>query len=134
MHKCDEGWKAELTVSITGTFEYFLQYGKEHSQRGTSGHWMMEPRIGMPLDQISLLTMVNKWMGKLNGWECLLRNAKESGYNMIHWTPLQTRGTSNSPFSIKDQLDFDPEMFSEGVRDCKREEIWCVKRLNGHTR
>lgn len=36
---------------------------------------------------------------------------------MIHFTPLVTRGVSNSPYSIYDQLEFDPTSFPNGERD-----------------
>lgn len=32
---------------------------------------------------------------------------------MLHWTPLQERGESNSPYSIKDQLRYEPSMFDD---------------------
>lgn len=34
---------------------------------------------------------------------------------MLHFTPLQTRGESGSPYSILDQLKFDPELFFDGA-------------------
>lgn len=33
---------------------------------------------------------------------------------MLHFTPLQERGESGSPYSILDQLRFDPALFYEG--------------------
>ena len=39
---------------------------------------------------------------------------------MLHFTPLQTRGQSGSPYSILDQLKFDPELFGgkgDGVKE-----------------
>ena len=32
---------------------------------------------------------------------------------MIHWTPIQERGESDSPYSIRNQLTYDPSMFDE---------------------
>ena len=39
---------------------------------------------------------------------------------MIHFTPLQHRGSSNSPYSIFDQLAWDPKCFPSGEADIKR--------------
>jgi hypothetical protein len=37
----------------------------------------------------------------------------ESGYNMIHFTPIQELGISNSAYSIRDQLNLSP-VYSPG--------------------
>lgn len=39
---------------------------------------------------------------------------------MIHFTPLNHRGNSNSPYSLRDQLTFDPEIFKNGEEDVKK--------------
>ena len=36
---------------------------------------------------------------------------------MVHFAPLQQRGESNSPYSIYDQMIFDPECFPRGEQD-----------------
>jgi glycogen debranching enzyme len=57
-------------------------------------------------------------MGKYPAdWEKHLKGISERGYNMIHFTPLQHRGSSNSPYSIYDQLAWDPECFPNGEDD-----------------
>lgn len=53
-------------------------------------------------------------------WKKHLRGISERGYNMIHFTPLQQRGSSNSPYSIFDQLSWDPECFPNGEADIKK--------------
>ena len=60
-------------------------------------------------------------MGKYpSGWEKHLRGISDRGYNMIHFTPLQQRGISNSCYSIYDQLAWDPECFPNGEADVKK--------------
>ncbi|CAO1628195.1 unnamed protein product [Parajaminaea phylloscopi] len=60
---------------------------------------------------ITSLSFFAKWAGTLSQWDPHLKVASAAGYNMIHYTPLQVRGTSNSPYSIADQLDFSHDMF-----------------------
>ncbi|PWN29441.1 hypothetical protein BDZ90DRAFT_249104 [Jaminaea rosea] len=62
---------------------------------------------------ITALSFFAKWAGPLSQWAPHLDVASKAGYNMIHYTPLQVRGTSNSPYSIGDQLDFSHEMFDD---------------------
>lgn len=52
-----------------------------------------------------------------NGWEKHLQGIKSREYNMVHFTPLNERGGSNSPYSIRDQLKFDPDCFPHGEDD-----------------
>lgn len=60
---------------------------------------------------LTTLSFFAKWAGPLSKWGPHLKVASQAGYNMIHYTPLQVRGTSNSPYSIADQLDFSHDMF-----------------------
>jgi glycogen debranching enzyme len=57
-------------------------------------------------------------MGKYpTDWKKHLAGISQRGYSMIHFTPLQQRGSSNSPYSIYDQLAWDPECFPNGEDD-----------------
>lgn len=44
-------------------------------------------------------------------WESFYAEVKSLDYNMIHFTPIQQRGLSNSPYSIKDQLKLSDDLF-----------------------
>lgn len=75
----------------------------------------------LPLSALSIISVISKFMGKYpKDWEKHLRGISERGYNMIHFTPLQHRGSSNSPYSIFDQLSWDPECFPNGEADIKK--------------
>lgn len=50
-------------------------------------------------------------------WKQHLSGISERGYNMVHFTPLQHRGASNSPYSIYDQLAWDLSVFPNGEID-----------------
>jgi glycogen debranching enzyme len=51
-------------------------------------------------------------MGTMDHWRDHFAEAKERGYTMLHYTPLQERGDSNSPYSIRDQIKYDPTLFA----------------------
>lgn len=72
----------------------------------------MEPALHRPLDSITCQTNLSKLLGPLTEWKDRLRIAKESGYNMVHLTPVQQLGGSNSAYSIKDQLKLDARYLS----------------------
>jgi glycogen debranching enzyme len=75
----------------------------------------------MPLAALSIFSVISKFMGKYpKDWEKHLRGISERGYNMVHFTPLQHRGQSNSPYSIYDQLSWDPECFPNGEADIEK--------------
>ncbi|PHH81883.1 hypothetical protein CDD82_7639 [Ophiocordyceps australis] len=74
----------------------------------------------LPLPALSIYSLIGKLMGKYpSDWERHLRSIADRGYNMIHFTPLQQRGDSNSPFSLYDQLAWDPQCFPRGEADVR---------------
>ncbi|KAI0033651.1 glycoside hydrolase family 13 protein [Vararia minispora EC-137] len=70
-------------------------------------------QINLPLSAVSMLSIVSKWMGPVSKWPEFFAEARDRGYNVLHWTPLQERGESDSPYSIKDQLRYEPSMFDD---------------------
>lgn len=76
----------------------------------------------LPLDCIQCQTVLAKCLGPLPEWEDRLRVTKESGYNMIHVTPVQTLGISNSSYSIKNHVELNPA-FSTDVRKCSFDDL-----------
>ncbi|OBR04540.1 Glycogen debranching enzyme [Colletotrichum higginsianum IMI 349063] len=74
----------------------------------------------LPLPALSIFSVISKFMGKYpTDWEKHLRGISDRGYNMIHFTPLQVRGASNSPYSLYDQLGWDPDCFPAGEKDVR---------------
>jgi glycogen debranching enzyme len=69
--------------------------------------------INLPLSAVSLLSTISKWMGPVSKWPDFFAEFRDRGYNMLHWTPLQERGESDSPYSIKNQLRYEPSMFDD---------------------
>ncbi|XP_028282971.1 glycogen debranching enzyme isoform X1 [Parambassis ranga] len=108
-----------LELKMAGSYQYYFGYGG--IERSGGGYIVVDPvlRVGtdnhvLPLDCISIQTYLSKCLGHLDDWPDRLRVAKESGYNMIHFTPLQTLGESRSCYSLADQLTFNPEFSPEG--------------------
>jgi glycogen debranching enzyme len=69
--------------------------------------------VNLPLDSLSIFTVVSKWMGPMSEWRQYFAEARDRGYNVLHWTPLQERGCSNSPYSIRDQMRYDTGLFGK---------------------
>ena len=75
----------------------------------------------LPLPALSVFSVISKFMGRYpSDWERHLGGISDRGYNMIHFTPLQIRGVSNSPYSLYDQLGWDPVCFPRGEPDVQQ--------------
>jgi len=75
----------------------------------------------LPLPALSIFSTISKFMGRYpQDWERHLRGISDRGYNMVHFTPLQVRGASNSPYSLYDQLGWDPICFPAGEKDVQK--------------
>lgn len=133
----------DLPISAPGAFCYYVEYDGQDGERivGRKGYFNVDPIISLPartpfnldddvladttsgkvtkkstaipLDGLTILSIIAKWQGKVNEWDKHLAEASRRGYNMIHYTPLHTRGSSGSPYSIADQLSFDPTLLAD---------------------
>lgn len=70
----------------------------------------------LPLDGLVIQSVIAKWMGTIDQWSPHLAVTRDRGYNMLHFTPLQQRGESGSPYSIYDQMAFDDALFADGSK------------------
>uniref|UniRef100_A0A3P9IX22 Glycogen debranching enzyme n=1 Tax=Oryzias latipes TaxID=8090 RepID=A0A3P9IX22_ORYLA len=110
-----------LELQIAGSYQYYFGYAGVERLGG--GYIVVDPvlRVGadnhvLSLDCITIQTYLSKCLGFLDDWPDRLEVAKESGYNMIHFTPLQTLGESRSCYSLADQLTFNPDFSKEGQK------------------
>ncbi|GAA5919360.1 hypothetical protein JCM6882_000241 [Rhodosporidiobolus microsporus] len=72
--------------------------------------------VALPLDGLVIQTVIAKWMGTLSEWAPHLDVMRDRGYNMVHYTPLQQRGESNSPYSIFEQREYSDDLFPAGMK------------------
>jgi len=137
----------DLPISHAGAFVYWVEYDGDDGERveGRHGYFNVDPilkikthpqilddslqllppdqetlqeeYVNLPLDGLAILTTVSKWMGPLKSWRKHFSEAKERGYTMLHYTPLQERGESNSPYSIRNQMRYDPTLFDTLLGD-----------------
>ncbi|KAI8048766.1 glycogen debranching enzyme [Gilbertella persicaria] len=115
----------DIKLDIPGAYQYKVEYIEDNNKKVADiGYFIAEPRIELPrsqgkllpLDGLMILSMVPKWMGPITQWDSLMKEVEYAGYNMIHFVPLQKRGSSNSPYSIADQLTYDDDVFDEKDR------------------
>ena len=98
---------AELPIRRAGSFHYYFTYegSKIPGPRG-KGYLVVDPVLTcgpdlatvLPLDCIQCQTVLSKLLGPLPSWEAKLRVARETGYNMIHFTPIQVSKTFTCHF------------------------------------
>ena len=125
--------RCELRVDSPGCFEFYITYvGPDGNIKRCSvgANLVVDPVLQfianqesdvLPLDGISMLTVVPKWMPTIKNWAKFFRYFTDSGYNMIHYAPISSRGKSNSPYSIKDQLSISDDMFDEALSELEKE-------------
>lgn len=124
----------DITVNTAGAYAYYTTFSPlpEFSvesvptpeQTKTPIHYIdISPRLSLrgeelPLNALSIFSVISKFMGQYPiDWDKHLRGISQRGYNMVHFTPLMQRGSSNSPYSIFDQLAFDSALFPNGEDD-----------------
>jgi glycogen debranching enzyme len=125
----------DIPIYTAGAFDWYTTYTPlpEYSASGdvdaplaaqTDTYYLdVCPRLSiqgqqLPLNALSLFSTISKFMGKYpTDWNAHLTGIANRGYNMVHFTPLNVRGDSNSPYSIADQHAFDPDFFPNGETD-----------------
>ncbi|XP_011865621.1 PREDICTED: glycogen debranching enzyme isoform X2 [Vollenhovia emeryi] len=107
---------ARIHLTLPGSFHYYVTDQVEgHIKPVASGYLLVDPelKVGehgekLPLDCIQVQTVLAKSLGSLSTWESKLLVARNSGYNAIHFTPIQELGNSMSSYSLKDQSKLNP--------------------------
>ncbi|KAF9435572.1 hypothetical protein BGZ76_005964 [Entomortierella beljakovae] len=137
--------ECDLMITRAGAYEYYVEHTPFYRDdtlvwyRSNPGYFVVDPQLSIkskdttsliPLEALVIESIVPKWMGKLSEWKPHLETISKSGYNMIHFVPMQYRGISNSPYSIFDQLKFDPRLFEEeDLKKSDEEQCAIVKNV-----
>ena len=95
-------------------YTVYLQISDRNEKCG-EGYFLVDPTLRrgndneiLPMDCIQCQTVLSKNMGPVNTWKDKLLVAKESGYNLIHFTPVHQIGESDSAYCLSDQHNLDP--------------------------
>lgn len=124
----------DIPVAHAGAFAYYTTFSPlpdfsvesvpTPEPTKTSVHYIdVAPRLtlrgnDLPLNALSIFSVISKFMGQYPvDWDKHLNGISQRNYNMVHFTPLMQRGSSNSPYSIFDQLWFDAALFPNGESD-----------------
>ena len=106
----------QIPIICAGSFRYYFTHseGKNPNPRG-SGYFVVDPMLSrgtnsevLSMDSIVSQTVLAKCLGPLDHWERRLQVAYNTGYNMLHFTPVQELGGSNSAYSLSNQLRLNP--------------------------
>ncbi|VBB30985.1 unnamed protein product [Acanthocheilonema viteae] len=62
----------------------------------------------LSLNAVTCITHISKLLGTLDTWKEKLKVAAKAEYNMIHFTPVQELGISNSGYCIADPMQLNP--------------------------
>jgi hypothetical protein len=65
------------------------------------------------IDGIQIQTVLSKSLGKVRQWESHYKECEFLKYNFIHFTPIQELGSSDSLYSIRNQIAINPHFFDD---------------------
>ena len=99
----------DIELDCAGPYRFRYTTGSsvgEEEEEG-SGFFVVDPTLSYRPDGLCCQTYITKLLGPLSEWRDKLRVAKQTGYNMLHFTPIQQLGRSRSAYSISNQLRMD---------------------------
>ena len=101
------------------------------------GYFLVDPTLfvgeeeeELTLDCLQCQSVLTKCLGPFDEWEGRLYVAKATGYNLVHFTPLQALGQSNSSYSIADQLELNPVFLRNGQKFNFKDVEKLIKKMN----
>ncbi|CAD5217959.1 unnamed protein product [Bursaphelenchus xylophilus] len=117
----DFDFQVELVCETLGCFKYEFTVDGDPDSNG-HGYFTVQPEWEvngqkLSLNSLAVQTYLTKLLGPLSEWKDRLQVAKESGYNVIHLTPVQVLGVSNSSYSIADFQALNPTLGDVTIED-----------------
>lgn len=124
-------WHVSLNLDLAGTFHFVCNSLDEHNfeQVIWQAYVIVKPEIKLPLNSIRCQTVLSKNLGPFSEWRKRLAITREAKYNMIHLTPIQELGSSNSAYALRNQHKVNP-LFQASLDDIKKEIDYMEKKLN----
>ncbi|KAK6104908.1 glycogen debranching enzyme [Brugia pahangi] len=109
---------AEIKCEQSGAFSYHFIVDNESKIAG-SGYILVMPILFLNkhpllLNAVTCITHISKLLGTFDLWEKRLQIAAKAKYNMIHFTPVQQLGISNSSYCIADPMQLNPNFNTAG--------------------
>ena len=112
-------WLAAVTFPSAGTYRVLLQYADKQTGElilSDGDFLVVEPIVQIagrkvPLDSLVIQTVLSRSMGPYTRWKEVVMRQKDLGYNLIHFTPIQELGVSQSLYSLGDQLKLNSSLF-----------------------
>ena len=104
----------KIELEYAGPYQFYYTKGNEKTEKEGSGYFIVEPELGYSPEGICCQTYITKLLGPFQEWKDRIKVAKESNYNMIHFTPIQQLGSSRSAYSISNHLRMDSAYFQSG--------------------
>uniref|UniRef100_A0A0R3RYQ6 HDGE_amylase domain-containing protein n=1 Tax=Elaeophora elaphi TaxID=1147741 RepID=A0A0R3RYQ6_9BILA len=103
---------AEIKCEQSGAFSYQFVVDNESKPAG-NGYILVMPVLllneyPLRLNAVACITHISKLLGPLDMWKERLKVAAKAEYNMIHFTPVQELGISNSSYCIADPMQLNP--------------------------
>lgn len=119
---------AQLHLTRPGSFHYYASLDHESGDKEDTdackdicGYFLVEPILAvgsnevLGLNAIRCQTYLSKCLGYFENWKEKLEVAYRSGYNAIHFTPIQELGGSKSAYSLKDHKTLNPSFNFENA-------------------
>lgn len=115
-------YESHILNLLNPYFRYKFYLGDSQTPSGNGyfhilPEWNISGGKKFSLNSLTCVTHLAKLLGPLDQWKNRLRVAHEAGYNMIHLTPIQTLGISNSSYSIADYHKANPAFGNVGFKD-----------------